>query len=199
MNKTTIGITFLLCVAAALSVLYLANGSDLQIKDSDLISLYISIAACLGALVSATFVVFSYLQTNNAYIEAQRPHRLAMMESLVREGTGEPVSRVHYQNITNNRFTDLTLDIKVTAGNREYSLSELFRKKMTMIGRDQRQRSFHPLKELQALGLDLQSTAESGNEVTLDVSYEYTFNKKKDVVNAQMYRWNASRREWEIK
>lgn len=199
MNKVTISITALLCISAVLSVLYLANGNELQIKDSELISLYISIAACLGALVSATFVVFSYLQTNSAYIEVQRPHLLAMVENLVLEGTGDPVSRLHYHNITNNRFTDLTLNLKVTACNREYSLSELFRKKMTMIGRDQRQRSFQPIKELKALGLDLQATAESGNEVTLEIEYEYTFNKVKDLVNAQMYRWNASRREWEIK
>lgn len=199
MNKITISITSFLCVSTVLSVLYLANCSELEINDADLISLYISIAACLGALISATFVVFSYLQTNKAYVEAQRPHLLAMIQNLVLEGSGDPVSRLHYHNITNNRFDDLTLNLKVKAANREYSLSELFRKKMTMIGRDQRQRSFQPIKELKSLGLDIQATAESGSEVILEVNYEYTFNNVKDIVNAQMYRWSATRREWEIK
>ena len=198
MNKVTNIVTFLLCAIAACSLYYLSTSSSLELNDSQLVNSYITITASLGALVSATFVVFSYLQTNNAYIEAQRPHLLIQIESLKLEGLMTPVSIVHYQNITNNRFNDLTVHLKVSACNREYSLSELFRQNMTMIGQDHRQRTFDPVEELNKLGLDLQSTAEAGSEVSLSVNYEYTFNKKLDQVNAQKYQWNAISKEWAI-
>ncbi|OEE73658.1 hypothetical protein A1QQ_16975 [Vibrio ordalii FF-167] len=121
-----------------------------------------------------------------------------MQNSFNQNQHNQPRSTLQYRNVTQNRFNDLTIDIKVMAANRTYSLSELFRSNMAMIGYDQRQRTFDPIQELNNRGLNLQQVAGQGNEVSLEVSYSYTFNGVKDSVLAQMYRWNLARNEWEI-
>ncbi|EGR0775402.1 hypothetical protein RDG66_16720 [Vibrio cholerae] len=170
----------------------------IMLKDSEVVTALIALFGTLGALISATFVVASYMQTNKTYIESQRPHLLILAESLTENGTGKPVSRIHYHNITNSRFTDLTITVVLEAENRKINLGYLFRENMTMIGRDQRQRSFKVLDEAAKLGLDIQSTAMSGREVKLLLGYEYTFNDVKDHVGAQEYVWDANSREWRI-
>lgn len=172
-------------------------------KDADLVSAQIAVAACLGAFVSTTFVVFSYMTTNKAYVEAQRPHLLVQVESLKvpKDDSPDrliPNTRIHYRNITTNRFRDLTLIVAVTANNRNFVLDDLFRSKMTMIGLDSRQRTFDPVAELKSRGLELQQVAAQGSEVRLTIGYTYTFNGKADHVDAQTYRWDARYEEWVI-
>ena len=203
MNRTPVLVTLALFLVAALSATYLARCENLNLTDAELISAYIAIAACLGAFVSATFVVFSYLQTNTAYIESQRPHLLVQVENLkAKENDSSdtllPMTRIHYRNITNNRFTDLTIIVRVIGANRTFDLSDLFRKQMTMIGLDSRQRTFNTFSELNSRGLSLQEVASAGNEVKLTIDYDYTFNNKHDHVKAQMYRWDTIRQKWEI-
>lgn len=198
MTKVTVSIVVFLVLLAAAGSWAIVYCDSLELKPNEVVSSLIAVIASLGALVSATFVVASYLQTNKAYVESQRPHLLILVESLKNSDSGEPISRIHYHNITNNRFKDLTISLKVESDNRTYDLSHLFRKCMTMIGQDRRQRSFKPVEELGKAGLNLQETSSSGKEVKLMVGYEYTFNGVVDIVNAQQYRWDASSQMWEI-
>lgn len=203
MNKTPLVITLVLCLVAAVALAYISSSKALELTDAELINSYVAIGACLGAFVSATFVVFSYLQTNRAYIESQRPHLLIQIQNMLADEKDEsgvpiPMSRINYRNITNNRFTNLSIGVIVTAQNRTISLSDLFRQNMAMIGHDSRSRTFNPGRELSKRGLELQETAEAGNEINLYLSYSYTFSGVKDTVEAQMYRWDAKRREWQI-
>lgn len=203
MNKIPIIITIILFLTAALAswLLWSSNGPDM--KDADLVSAQIAVTACLGALLSTTFIVFSYMATNKAYVEAQRPHLLVQVENLkvTRDDSPDrpvPYTRIHYRNITCNRFRDLTLIVTVTANNRKFVLNDLFRSEMTMIGLDSRQRNFYPVEELKTRGLELQQVAAHGSEVRLTISYTYTFNGKADHVDAQTYRWDARHEEWLI-
>ena len=203
MNKTPLLITLALFLTAVIASTFIWCSPSIEITDSERINTQIAIVSCLGAFVSATFVIFSYLQTNRAFVESQRPHLLLFIENLkVKENNASerliPMSRIHYRNITNNRFTDLTISLTVTAVSRIFDLSDLFRKKMTMIGQDSRQRTFNPVEELRSRGLGLQNVAGQGNEVILIVNYTYTFNGKLDDVEAQRYRWDAQREEWSI-
>lgn len=198
MNKTTGAVVIFLILLAAAGAWAIVYCDTFGLKPNEIVSALIAVVASLGALVSATFLVASYLQTNKAYIESQRPHLLILVESLRHKDSGHPVSRIHYHNITNNRFNDLTVTVSVDSGNRTYDLSHLFRSNMTMIGQDRRQRSFKPIEELGKLGLDLQQTASSGKEVKLRIGYKYTFNGHEDVVNAQEYRWDADEKQWQI-
>ncbi|KJQ86340.1 MULTISPECIES: hypothetical protein [unclassified Vibrio] len=197
MKRYPIIISVILIGLAVWGGLYVQGASSDVLSQKDKISAYIAIVATLGALVSAAFVVFTYIATSNAYVEAQRPHLLALMHNGFTP-QAQPMSTLEYRNVTQNRFNDLTIDIKVLAANRTYSLSELFRANMTMIGYDQRQRTFDPIQELNNLGLNLLQVAGQGNEVSLEVSYSYTFNGCKEYVLAQVYRWNLARNEWEI-
>lgn len=203
MNRVPTIISVGLVVAAVTASVYISSIGGLTLSDSEQVNAYIALSACLGALVSATFVVFSYLETNKAYVEAQRPHLLIQMASLKakEDQTSEtliPMSSIHYRNISNNRFLDLTILVRVSARNRSFSLSDLFREKMTMIGQDTRQRTFNPTTELRSRGLELQQVATEGNEIQLTIDYKYTFNGIEDYVNAQVYRWDAKREEWTI-
>ncbi|MBS9995441.1 hypothetical protein J4H55_23500 [Vibrio alginolyticus] len=197
MKKLPIIISIILVALALWGGFYVHGTPNNVLSLKDKVSAYIAIVATLGALVSAAFVVFTYIATSNAFVEAQRPHLLAMMHNIFTQ-QNQPMSTLEYRNVTQNRFNDLTIDIKVLAANRTYSLSELFRPNMTMIGYDQRQRTFDPIQELNNLGLNLLQVAGQGNEVSLEVSYSYTFNGCKEHVLAQMYRWNLARNEWEI-
>ncbi|TOM79124.1 hypothetical protein, partial [Vibrio parahaemolyticus] len=67
-------------------------GKTITLEDSEVVTALIALFGTLGALISATFVVASYMQTNNAYIESQRPHLLILAESLTEKGTAEPVT-----------------------------------------------------------------------------------------------------------
>ena len=203
MNKIPIVITIILFLAAALASWLLWSSTGPDMKDADLVSAQIAVAACLGAFVSTTFVVFSYMATNKAYVEAQRPHLLVQVENLkvTKDDSPDrlfPYTRIHYRNVTTNRFKDLTLIVTVTAKNRKFLLGDLFRREMTMIGLDFRQRNFDPVEELRSRGLELQQVAAQGSEVRLNIGYTYTFNGKADHVDAQTYRWDARHEEWSI-
>jgi hypothetical protein len=189
--KIVTGVVSILVVLAIAGTSVVVGCDSLQLKPSEVVNTLIAIFASLGALISATLVVASYLQTNKAFVESQRPHLLVFVESLKQEG-------IHYHNITNNRFDDLSISVVIFANNREYDLSNLFRNNMTMIGQDKRQRSFLTFDEVNKHGLDIQNTAKSGREVKLKVGYRYTFNGELDIVNAQEYLWNAVVEDWQI-
>ncbi|MEQ7870650.1 hypothetical protein V6R97_08355 [Chromohalobacter salexigens] len=177
---------------------YLTVSKSLDLDDAELVSSIVAIAASVGALVSATFVIFSYLQTNRAFIEAQRPQLLILLENKYESETNLPVSFIHYNNITHNKFDDLTIVVEVTIDGTKYSLGHLFRSGMTMIGQDSRQRSFKPCDELANVGLDMPAYESLGSKIELDITYEYTFYRKLDRVHAQKYEWNGNSKRWEI-
>jgi len=176
----------------------LTVSKSLDLDDAELVSSIVAIAASIGALVSATFVIFSYLQTNRAFIEAQRPQLLILVDNKYENGTNLPVSFIHYQNITHNKFDDLTIRLEFTVDGTKYSLDHLFRSDMTMIGQDRRQRNFKTYDELANVGVDMPTHESLGSRMELDITYEYTFDRKLDRVHAQKYEWNGNSKRWEI-
>lgn len=68
MYKIPIAITIILIIAAGSATAYIIKCSSLVISDADLVSNLVALFACLGALISATFVVYSYIQTNKAFL-----------------------------------------------------------------------------------------------------------------------------------
>ena len=203
MAKIPVLIVVLLVLTSCLGILYLVTSETLTLNDAELVSSIISILACLGAFVSATFLVYSYVQTYKTFVENRRPQLLVWVKNLKAKNSNNPntlipLTRIHYRNITANKFFDLTIAVTVKAENRTIDLSDLFRANMTMIGLDTRKRTFNQNQMLKKQGMDIEKIAKEGNEVILNISYSYTFNKIKDIVDAQRYRWNAERRVWEI-
>ena len=197
MKKSPVVISLILICLGIISFFYVSAIPNNEINMKDKVSFYLSIVSCVGALVSAAFVVFTYISTSRAYVESQRPQLLLFLHNGL-DDNGKLLSILQYKNITSNKFTDLTIDLKVSAFNREYSLSELFRSKMTMIGGDERQRAFDHESELKSLGLELSTVSKQGHEITIDVSYSYSFNGSIETEHAQFYRWCIARSEWEI-
>ena len=199
MAKVPMVITAALTVAAGIAAAYVLRVSGLS--NSEVIQAQIGIFATYGALVSAAFVVYSYLQTNSAFIESQRPQLYIRVESIrVRENATatetEPGTRIHYKNTTANQFSDLTIGIKVEAAGKVCDLGDQFQPCMVMIGHDQRQKWFKTLQALKEKGCDLPALAASAPDVYLKLCYSFTHARERKVVPCQDYKWDWKLEQW---
>jgi hypothetical protein len=202
MNRVPVFISLFLFVVVGGAAIWLATAC-IGLKKSEIISAEIALLGTLGALISAAFVVYSYLQTNIAYRESQRPQLLVQVESQnlpvsQEDQTIVPLSLVHYRNITNNQFKDLNINMFVHALNRTADISDLFKRNMAMIGHDFRVRRFRPDETLLKRGLDIQNISSAGNEVILKIEYEYSFFSKTAKVECQEYKWDPNLQQWII-
>lgn len=202
MNRVPVSISAFLVIAVGSAAIWLAR-ADIGLKPSDIISAEIALLGTLGALISAAFVVYSYLQTNMAYRESQRPQLLVQIESQNLPASHEdpnivPLSLVHYRNVTNNQFKDLNINLFVHASSRIVDISDLFKRNMVMIGHDSRIRSFRPDETILKRGLDIQGVSSAGNEVVLKIEYEYKFFNKTEKVECQEYKWEQKLQQWII-
>lgn len=196
-------LTIVLVAIACAAGTYIATTSKLSLTDAELVQAEISIFATMGALISATFVIYSYIQTNRAFIDSHRPQLLIWVESkkLRKEKDSDeeiPATFIHYKNITANQFSDLTINVSALAENRTFDLGGLFRTNMIMIGYDQRTRFFETLNTLRQKGLDIDAVAARGKEVILRLSYSYTYLGKRHTVECQNYKWDPRIQQWII-
>lgn len=203
MPRVPVIITLLLALVAFAAEFYVVRFGGLALTDSELIQAQVGIFATLGALVSAAFVVYSYAQTNRAFVESQRPQLLLQVVTQRMKTTNDaietfPATFIHYRNITANQFSDLTLTVHVIAENRSIDISDLFRPKMVMIGSDQRQRWFDTYKFLERRALDLKDIAGRGHEIVLKLAYSYTYGGEHKTVYCQEYRWEHHLEHWDI-
>lgn len=199
MAKVPLILTGALTIVAGLATAYVASNASLT--DSEVIQAEIGIFATYGALVSAAFVVYSYLQTNSAFIESQRPQLYIRVESL--KGCDDanatktyPVTRIHYKNTTANQFSDLTIGVKVEAAGQSFDLGDQFRPNMIMIGHDERQKWFKTVTALKEKGCDLNDLAAAGTDVYLKLSYSFTHADEKKVIPCQYYKWDSKLQQW---
>lgn len=171
-----------------------------NLTDIEKIKLFLNLLVTLTGTISAIFVVFSYIQTNSAFVLSQKPLLLIQIENyhIDKNDKKEPMTIINYQNITNNSFEDLTFEILVKTDNRVADISELFREEMHMPGYDKRQRTFDPVKVIKNKGIDIIQTSFQGTSIILEIYYSYTFLDTKEEILAQKYKWNNLRKEWSI-
>jgi hypothetical protein len=203
MYKLPIIISSVLFAIAVVVCAYLLTSSKLTLTDAQLVSSLITLFTCLGALISATFVVYSYLQTNRIFLLGQRPSLLIQVTSeqlipIPQSKNSVPFTTIHYTNTTSNEFDDLTILVKLTLGSREIDLSDLFKPKMFMAAYDQRHRQFETLSFLASHGVDINKEITSGNQVMLSLSYTFTFNSKLEERKGPEYKWNYEIQRWEL-
>jgi hypothetical protein len=165
----------------------------------DIISDAIQIWICVGAFISVAYVIPSYLQTNWAFILSQKPALL--LQAIDNLSTSEHFTRIHYENCSNNPFYDLSIFVKVTTSHTKVDLSDLFTKNMYMAPHDSRDRMFSTVNELKKRGFDLISSAQQNQEIILSIAYEFTYNRKTEVINVQEYFWDTSNQKpsWTIR
>jgi hypothetical protein len=157
----------------------------------------------MGALISAIFVVNSYIQTNKVFLLSQRPSLLIQVQGQhiqINAQNNEPVPHtfVHYSNTSQNDFDDLTIVLKLQASNRIIDLADLFKPKMFMAAPDKRHRKFETLALLSQRGVDIESETRTGNQVLLSTGYTFTFNYKLEEKKGPVYKWNGQIRNWEL-
>lgn len=198
----TIITIFLIIAAIAISV-YLTKSPNFTLNDDQLVSSLIALFACLGVLISATFIVYSYIQTNRTFLLGQKPSLLIQVKSEHLQPNPQtqgvvPFTFIHYTNTSQNEFNDLTLIVKLRLSNRDVDLSDLFKPKMFMAAHDQRHRRIETLTFLSKRGVDITNETASGNQVLLSTSYTFTFNKKFEERKGPEYKWNGQIQHWEL-
>jgi len=202
MNRVPVFISIFLIIFVGSFAAWLATAC-IGLKTSEIINAEIALLGTLGALISAAFVVYSYIQTNMAYRESQRPQLLVQIEShnlpvSQEDQTIVPLSFINYRNVTNNQLKDLNINLSVHASNRIIDISDLFKRNMSMIGHDSRSRKFRPDETILEKGLNIQEAATSGNEALLKVQYEYSFFGITEKVECQEYKWDPTLMQWSI-
>lgn len=203
MYRVPIVITIFIVILSILASSWVILSTTLQLNHAELINSLIAIFACMGGLISATFIVYSYIQTNKAFIHSQRPFLLIQVvcKDLApnpQSQTLVPYTFIHYINTSGNEFNDLTMVIKIRVGGREMDISDLFTPKMFMAARDRRHRKFDTLSFLSQRGIDINSEAIAGNPVILSTGYKFSFSNKPEVRKGPEYKWNPQIQHWEI-
>lgn len=177
-----------------------------SLTDYEKLQSLLTLIIASAGIVSVIVVLYSYIQTNLAFISSQRPSLLVQVQSLHLKNPNnpndpnelKPHTRIHYANITNNSFFDLTFHIRVYTDYKSVNLSDLFRENMNMPGKDTRQRNFDTIYELDAKGFDIVHEVQQGNLIKLEIAYSYTFLGNVERILSQEYKWNDNRKEWEI-
>lgn len=192
-------ITILLVVIGVVSTVFLfQRGVVWGLSKADIVSNVIQIWICVGAFVSAAYVISSYMHTNRAFILSQKPHLLLFVSQKELPRSQDDNEMVHmtfinYVNNSDNPFYDLSLSVKVSTPNTTVNLDDLFTQNMYMAARDSRERNFATVDELKKRGFDLNSAAEQNQEIVLSLAYKFTFNKKVEEIKVQEYIWDTSK------
>lgn len=199
MYKVPTIITAILIIIAASATAYLIKSTSLFLNDAQLVSSLIALFGCLGALISATFVVYIYIQTNRVFLIGQKPFLLIQIQSKKLQTNPQgfvSVTSINYMNTSQNEFNNLTLYVKLQVRNRKWDISDLFTPNMFMAAQDQRQKNFKTLSYLSKRGIDINKATAFGYQVILYTNYTFTFNNKLEDRQGPEYIWNSRKQLW---
>jgi len=195
-------ISIFLSIVSIAAIFVIKTSTSLQLSDGEMVNSIIAISACLGGLISATFVVYGYIQTNKAFLFSLKPSLLIRVVSEHLPNSQQtkqvPYTFIHYANTSNNEFVNLTMEIKLKIGTREIDLSDLFKPKMSMAAQDTRQNRIETFDILGQRGIDINREVQAGNAAILKTGYRFTFNGKEEKRAGAEYKWNAGISHWEI-
>lgn len=203
MYRTPVILSSILFLIVICIFIFIIKSKHFQLTNNEILKNSISLFTCLGGLISVIFVIYSYIQTNQAFVESFRPSLLIQVVSdqlkkNQQDNTTLPFTFIHYENTSSNEFTDLSIQLLVRVANREIDISDLFNEKMFMASKDQRNRRFETLSFLAARGIDINKETISGNQVMFITGYTYTFNNNIERRKGPEYKWNAGIKCWEI-
>ena len=193
--------TAILIIIAASATAYLIQSTSLFLNDAQLVSSLIALFGCLGALISVTFVVYIYIQTNRVLLIGQKPCLLIQIQNKKLQTNSQqkdvvPITSINYSNTSQNEFNDLTLYVKLQVRNRKWDISDLFTPNMFMAAQDRRQRNFKTLSYFYKRGIDINKATAYGYQVILSTHYTFTFNNKLEERQGPEYKWNSRKQLW---
>lgn len=190
----------------AVGVSYLIWGTDLlTLTSNEKLSNTIQLWACTGALISAGYVILSYVTTNEAFVASQKPILSiaagTFPQTIVRDReSNEEVhaTQINYSNPSNNAFYDLNISLMVESGPHQADLSDLFKSNMYLGPHDTRQRNFITKDILLKKNFNIDRFSSEGKEIHMELGFSYTFLGKLESVSVQGYIWSPNRQVWDI-
>jgi len=189
-------IIFLLIVIGIVGTCFVLNTTIRSDISANIIQIWI----CVAVLISAIFVIYSYIQTNSAFVSSQKPHLLLQVRGFIKQNSqglpDEHMTQIHYENKSNNPFYDLNILVRVSTQNTTVNLDNLFSPNMYMAVHDQRDRTFSTKKEIDS-GFDLDAAVRTNQPITLSLEYTFSFNRRKEFIKVQEYVWKNN--NWSIK
>ena len=106
------------------------------------LELAISTGATVGALISATFLIYSYLLNSRAQVETQMPKILLQVRNgetrLIDTGPLVHMTHIHYRNIGTVECVELAMFAALVRDNERIDIPHLFRETMNLQIEDQR-------------------------------------------------------------
>lgn len=196
-------ITAILIIIAASATAYLIKSTSLSLNDAQLVSSLIALFGCLGALISATFVVYIYIQTNRVFLIGQKPCLLIQIQNKKLQTNPQQkgvvsVTSITITNTSQNEFNDLTLYVNLQVWKKKLDISDLFTPNMFIAAQDRRQMNFKTLSYLSKRGMEIKQATVNGYSVILSTHYTFTFNNKLEERQGPDYKWNSQKELWSL-
>lgn len=177
-NTTPIIVAVIIFSITASFLCFLLSQESLSIEFK--ITQIIQTLTVAGALISAIFVISSYLITNQAFILSQKPFLLLGVDL---DG------RIFYQNHSNNPFYNLKINVIAKIGNSKFKVGKkLFKKTMYMSAFDKRYTPPIQYMLKEHYNIDFNSLIEN-TEAKIFLSYSFTFLNKVEKIDVQSYVW----------
>ena len=107
------------------------------------------------------------------------------------------LTEIFYENTSKVPFYDLSINVIISMHNKNINLSEIFTPNMYMAPKDKRIMSFPTKGISEFYEVDFEAMVESKEEIILSLSYEFTFQDKKELIEVQKYIWTG--KNWRIK
>lgn len=184
----------LVLLAIAIHIRIVRNAFGI-LEPTDKISNIIQLWTAIATAISILYLVPTFVVTIHSFLESKRPFLLIQARDGKMKGTNNHATFIHQVNNSNNPFTDLTIQLRVKSQTSEVNLDHLFTPKMYFCNGDIRDLSFDTRAELTKKGFDLDAMILNG-DVTLEISYEYTFHNRSEKVKVQRYKWDSNK--WRI-
>lgn len=204
--RTPIIISIIVLALGVAGGLYITLSDSMELCDKDLVSTLIQLSMAVAASISVAFIIYSYVITNQAFVLSQMPRLLLQAIGgwvSVANGSGNSsnvhMTRIHYENRTNNAFDDLSIIVTIRSDGSIIDLGGLFSSKMYMSGGDIRDRRFNTHKELLDRGFDLVNAVRDARQVFMLLEYTHSFASENIRQKVQEYVWNTNDSSWSIK
>lgn len=203
-TKITI-FSFIILILVLLGLIWILLSTTLSPNEK--ISNIILLLTCTSGIMATLFLIGNYNVVKQSFMKSLEPSLLMVLApefTKFKDGKTLPIPQktgrnvIHYENPTNNAFTDLTIKIKLYSNNRYYDVSYLFSENMYMGPHDKRNRVTNFIEEAKKNNLDILQTSRSGSEVKLLLSFSYTFNGERKTYNIQEYIYKPDNMDWDI-
>ena len=163
-------------------------------RKAEIVSNKIQLLTLYTAIAGASVALFTF--ANNS-----KPNLIIKVISQTKinknNNSEEKMAIIHYINSSNNPFEDLSIQVRVFEGLKEFNFDYLFSKKMYMAQGDSRERVFCLKCELDKKKISW-DTFGTVKPVTLKINYSFSYFNFRNSIAIQEYIFNKNTETWDI-